>query len=281
MSKTHSPAFNLCEKELEEIYNWTRAEIDGAHKNPLYSDKLIKIIGDNMQNLIRDIANYADETEDETTKLPSHVILLKTVIESMTVLMHQHNLTPLTGEEYEWKDVTAAEDVGKICNITFRGNTIKIPIESIQQNKRCSFVFRYNNDNNLAHNIRGVIYCHDDGHSVTSTTLQNDDSLRFVKFPYMPAIIPLPIKYDQHADKDNTCKTYEEIPNLHNGYGYQRGYTSADRIIFPYPGEISKNYKAYLVAPKIPFTTFEEYGIDIDKEVKEYYDFLEEYSTMG
>lgn len=275
MSRSNDLKFNMNEEELKAIYNWTRAEIAAAHKNPLYSGKLIKIIGDNMQNLIRDIANYADESIDENAL--GHVMMLKAAIESMTVLMHQHNLTPLTGEEYEWKDVTAAEDVGKICNITFRGNTIKIPIESIQQNKRCSFVFRYNNDNNLAHNIRGVIYCHDDGHSVTSTTLQNDDSLRFIKFPYMPAIIPLPIKYDQHADKDNTCKTYEEIPNPHNGYGYQRGYTSADRIIFPYPGEISKNYKAYLVAPKIPFTMFEEYGIDINKEVKEYYAFLDEF----
>lgn len=275
MSRSNDLKFNMNEEELKAIYNWTRAEIAAAHKNPLYSGKLIKIIGDNMQNLIRDIANYADESIDENAL--GHVTMLKAAIESMTVLMHRQNLTPLTGEEYEWEDVTAVEDVGKICNIDFRGNTIKIPIESIQQNKRCSFVFRYNNDNNLAHNIRGVIYCHDDGHSVTSTTLQNDDSLRFIKFPYMPAIIPLPIKYDQHADKDNACKTYEEIPNPYNGYGYQRGYTSADRIIFPYPGEISKNYKAYLVAPKIPFTMFEEYGIDINKEVKEYYAFLDEF----
>ena len=279
MSKTHSPAFNLCEKELDGIYNWTRAEIDAAQKNPMYSDKLIKIIGDNMQNLIRDISNYADETENESTKLPSHATLLKTVIESMIVLMHQNNLTPLTGEEYEWKDVTAPEDVGKICNITFRGNTIKIPIESIQQNKRRSFIFRYNNDNNLAHNIRGAIYCHDNGYSVTSTTLQNDDSLRFIQFPYMPMIIPIPVKYDRHADKDNTCKTYEEVFAFRNGYGYQRGYTSADRIIFPQPGDTSKDFERYIIAPKIPFTMLEEYGINIDKEVKEYYAFIDEFKT--
>lgn len=271
MSKPNDPQFNINEKELKDIYNWTRAEIYAAHKNPLYSDKLIKIIGDNMQNLIRDIANYADESN------LGHITMLKAVIESMIVLMHRQNLTPLTGEEYEWEDITAAEDVGKICNIDFRGNTIKIPIDSIQQNKRCSFVFRYNNDNNLAHNIRGAIYCHGNGYSVTSTTLQNDDSLRFIQFPYMPMIVPIPVKYDQVANKDNTCKTYEEVFAFQNGYGYQQGYTSADRIIFPQPGDTSKDFEHYIIAPKIPFTMFEEYGIDIDKEVKEYYTFLDEF----
>ena len=275
MNRSNDLKFNMNEEELKSIYNWTRAEIAAAHKNPLYSGKLIKIIGDNMQNLIRDIANYADESIDENAL--GHVTMLKASIESMTVLMHRQNLTPLTGEEYEWEDVTAAEDVGKICNIDFRGNTIKIPIESIQQNKRCSFVFRYNNDNNLAHNIRGAIYCHDDGYSVTSTTLQNDDSLRFIQFPYMPTIIPIPVKYDRHVDKDKTFKTYEEVFAFQNGYGYQHGYTSADRIIFPQPGDTSKDFERYIIAPKIPFTMFEEYGIDINKEVKEYYAFLDEF----
>ncbi len=70
-------------------------------------------------------------------------------------------LTPLTGEDEEWEDVSEYGDKG-----TF-------------QNKRCSNVFK--GADGLAYNVSGVVFEDENGCTYTSK-----DSRVNVTFPYMP-----------------------------------------------------------------------------------------------
>lgn len=70
-------------------------------------------------------------------------------------------LTPLTGEDSEWTDVGEEG-------------------ESMEQNNRCSTIFRTNKDNSTAYNIEGKVFSNDDG----KTWYTNKDSVMNIIFPY-------------------------------------------------------------------------------------------------
>lgn len=63
----------------------------------------------------------------------------------LTRLLEYKSLTPITGEEDEWFDVSELSD------------------GSMQQNKRCSAIFRENNDNSTAYYIDGKVFSDDGG----------------------------------------------------------------------------------------------------------------------
>lgn len=71
-------------------------------------------------------------------------------------------ITALTGEEDEWAE-------------PFKSDT-----ENTQQNKRCSAVFRKNNDNSTAYYIEGKVFSDDGG----ETWFTNRDSFVPIEFPY-------------------------------------------------------------------------------------------------
>jgi hypothetical protein len=73
-------------------------------------------------------------------------------------------ITPLTGEDSEWIDQTESNG----------GN-------SLQQNNRCSAVFRHNNDNSTAYYIDGKVFSDDGGES----WFTNKESCVPVIFPYV------------------------------------------------------------------------------------------------
>lgn len=74
-------------------------------------------------------------------------------------------ITPLTGEDNEWNDVTEWDD-GR----------------NLQQNKRCSAVFRENYDNSTAYYIDGKVFSDDGGK--TWFTKGGKESAVPVTFPY-------------------------------------------------------------------------------------------------
>ena len=81
-------------------------------------------------------------------------------------LLRYKPITPLTGEESEWKEAWGQ-----------RGT---------QQNRRCSSVFRENHDNSTAYDIDGRVFSDDGGRTFYSCS----ESKIPVKFPYMPKSKP-------------------------------------------------------------------------------------------
>lgn len=88
------------------------------------------------------------------------------VLDLFTKCMNNQPLTPLTGEGDEWEDVS----------------WFGVPdgYKSMQQNKRCSAVFRYNSDNSTAFYLHGKSFSEDGGH----TWFSNHDSVVSITFPY-------------------------------------------------------------------------------------------------
>ncbi|MEX3710872.1 hypothetical protein ABFV99_00555 [Cytobacillus horneckiae] len=78
-------------------------------------------------------------------------------------LLSYKPLTPLTGEEDEWEDVTELNDG-----------------VNMQQNKRCSTVFRHNNDNSTAYYIEARVFSDDGGES----WFTNGNSHSEITFPF-------------------------------------------------------------------------------------------------
>jgi hypothetical protein len=82
-------------------------------------------------------------------------------INLFTTLANHNPLTPLTGDDSEWNDVTA------------------LGTEPCYQNNRCSSVFK--DSDGRAYNIRGRIFKNQDGVCFT-----NRDSRVYIEFPYTP-----------------------------------------------------------------------------------------------
>lgn len=77
-------------------------------------------------------------------------------------LLNWKPIQPLTGEDDEWDDVS------------------EFSKDNSQQNKRCSAVFRKNNDNSTAYYIDGKVFSDDGGESWYT----NGDSFVPVVFPF-------------------------------------------------------------------------------------------------
>ena len=74
-------------------------------------------------------------------------------------LVNWHPIKPLTGEEDEWKEAYGENEM--------------------QQNKRCSHVFRYHHDNSTAHDSHGKVFIDKDGCGYTCA-----ESSVPITFPY-------------------------------------------------------------------------------------------------
>ena len=99
-------------------------------------------------------------------------------------------LTPLTGEDDEWIDVS---DMFFSAKILYKGedsnneadklvdkiNRYSGPEKKIYQNRRCSHVFK--EEDGKAYDSRAIIFRDKDG-----ATYQNSESRKYVTFPYMP-----------------------------------------------------------------------------------------------
>ena len=96
----------------------------------------------------------------------------------------------------KWYDIDVKnypqyEDL-KTFERSFRGFDYSIEIESIQANKRYRGLYRFNNDNDLAHIANLIAFTEEDG-SVKTTI----DSIRFVELPVTytsPVVIPAEIE---------------------------------------------------------------------------------------
>lgn len=107
-------------------------------------------------------------------------------------LMLVKPISAVKGFESEWYDIDVQnhpqyEDL-KSFQRSFRGFEYNIEIESIQANKRYRGLYRFNNDNDLAHLAN--LLCFEDEDGSIKTTI---DSIRFVELPVSytdPVVIP-------------------------------------------------------------------------------------------
>ena len=234
--------------ELNELRAWVNSEICSAHEDPTISDKIIDIVNANMQNLLDDIEGYIKENP-QTSDISK--TLLRTILSLISNLSEKKIISSINGTDDEWEDRTDPDDIGKILKINFRGQEVRIPIQSVQQNKRYTSIFRFNEDNNLAHNINSILYYN---YRNQQQVITNDDSIRFIKFPYMPIPVGIPSMFNEDGSFFKELDLKDTI------------IKSPERIVFNNP----YNHEDPVLAPKIPFNMLEHYGVDLNEEISEY-----------
>ena len=138
-------------------------------------------------------------------------------------LMLAKPISAVEGHEYEWYDIDVKnypqyEDL-KTFQRSFRGFDYSIDIESIQANKRYRGLYRFNNDNDLAHIANLIAFTEEDG-SVKTTI----DSIRFVELPVTytsPVVIP--------AEIENPVKYIEDVSEYLPGLPFPVSYVNVIR----------------------------------------------------
>ncbi len=206
-------------------------------------------------SIIRSIVlNVIDEVELAMQKSMSTIqapYFTSQIMRSVNAIMAGGIISPLTGDEEEWHDVTVPEDIGQKFKCEYRGITYEIDIESVQVNIRYPKIYRLNGDNRFAHRI-DFIQFHDVAHPGKINL--TEDSIRFIQFPYaMNSIRSQCIVNEANQITDYLDFEFDEITN---------GLVYIDQT--------TDDADAYIIAPKIPFHMLEGAGINVDVEVAEF-----------
>ena len=214
--------------------------------NAMYVGKIINAI---VNNIITTLESAAKSAPNQIN-IP---YLSNQIMHSVNAIMAGGIISPLTGCDEEWHDVTVPDDVGQKFRCTYRGKEYEIDIESVQVNIRYPKIYRLNGDNKYAHRIDFMQF-----HSATNPNHVNltEDSIRFIQFPYtmQSAHFTCIIDSENHITDYLDCE-YDDIAN---GLIYG-DYTNNDP-------------RSYIIAPKIPFFMLEDEGINIDEEIASYID---------
>jgi len=134
---------------MSNIVDWAKKELDRLNKD---GDEMQEHINNDILEIVQVFAS-----QGHSKFSASYVLSI------LNRLLDWKPLTPLTGEEDEWNDVPEWD----------KG-------ENIQQNKRCSAVFRKNFDNGTAYYLNGKVFSNDGG----KTWFTNKNSFVPVTFPY-------------------------------------------------------------------------------------------------
>ena len=181
----------------------------------------------------------------------------------LNAIFSEQCLSPIYGTDNEWEDVTAEEDAknGNVFKVRLGDQLVEIPFNKLEVNKRMRTIFRLNGDNRYAHRTDFVAFV--DPAKPNETHL-NDDSIRFIKFPYQAETLTCHCTFkDGKVDQYLSC-TEDYIKNS---------------IVFPTPDVDMSNpdtYHHYMICPKIPEHLFEQYGIDKDDQIERYLADVEE-----
>ena len=175
----------------------------------------------------------------------------------LNAIFSQQCLSPIYGTENEWEDITDPKDAenGQVFKTVINGQTVEIPFNKLEVNKRMRSIFRLNGDNRFAHRTDFVAFV--DPAKPNETHL-NDDSIRFITFPYEAETLTCHCTFaDGKVDQYLSC-TEDYIKN---------------NIVFPAPDADLSNpqtYDHYIICPKIPEHLFEQYGINKDAMIEQY-----------
>lgn len=134
------------------LVNWAKNELD-------------RLLVDDEDGMQKEVNESIIEVVEVFSKQGHSGFSASYALEMISRLLSWKPITSLTGDESEWNDVSDYCD-GR----------------SVQQNNRCSAVFRDNNDNTSAHYVDGKVFSDDGG--VSWFTRGGGDSSVPVTFPF-------------------------------------------------------------------------------------------------
>lgn len=137
------------ECKLGNLTNWAKSELERIGGQ---DDEMQQLMNKNILEVVEVFSNQGHSGFSASYAL-----------DIIKRLLDWKPITPITGEEDEWMEVSENMD----------GST--------QQNKRCSAVFRENNDNSTAYYIDGKVFSDDGG----ETWWTGKDSFIPVVFPFV------------------------------------------------------------------------------------------------
>lgn len=215
---------------LETLRSHFELEIDFLHR-----DSNHPAIIDGLKKVIETIIETVDTITHNAANLNA-TELIRMFLNSANSLAGGGILSPITGFDEEWEDITNPDDVGAIFKSHCAGIDFEVKIESIQVNKRFPKIFRLNNDNRLAHNTEFLTF---QDSNDTNRVVTNDDSVRFIQFPYILQNIVIPANIDDEHESINLLTvTADDI----EGFAFLNEYNTP------------------LFAPKIPLYALIEGG---------------------
>ena len=236
---------NFCNGLRNRVEAECAALARSGDSNAMFIGDIINAVVNNIVNIFEDLS----KTNDNLINIP---FFSEQVMQSVNAIMAGGIISPLTGCDEEWVDVTVPEDVGQHFRCEYREKEYEIEIESVQVNARYSKIYRLNNDNRFAHRIDYIQF-----HDATNTNKVHltADSIRFIQFPYtMESVHTACVINSENQISDYLNCDHETISN-----GLVYGNYNSD------------NPTKYLIAPKIPFHMLEDEGISIDTEIEDYF----------
>jgi hypothetical protein len=163
------------------LLDWARFELERLTNGVGENDEMQKVMNENILELLGVFSKQGHTGFSANYLIPI-----------LSRLMSYKPITPLTGEDDEWDDVSAWWDA-----------------KSVQQNKRFSAVFRENNDNSTAYWVDGRVFS-DDGGKTWFIKGGGASSVR-VCFPWM-----VPDKPEHIILKNGKCQCEYQGVNQNN-----------------------------------------------------------------
>lgn len=159
---------------MSNLMNWAKRELELLNKN---EDEMQTLMN---QNILEILEKFCDQGHSGFSA--------SYLIAAVTRLMKWLPLSPLTGEDDEWNECSR---------------------DGVEQNKRCSAVFRHNKDNSTAHYIEGKIFSDNGG----ITWFTSKDSHVPVTFPFTVPDHPekVYIEYTEEVPAGFSSDKYEII----------------------------------------------------------------------
>ena len=157
---------------MSDLVDYAKSELDLAFP-PETRDNMQEFINNNILEIVKVFSDQGHSGMSASY-----------VISKLTRLLKFKPLTPLTGEDSEWRDTY--------------GNH--------QQNIRYSSVFREDKDNNKAYDIDAKVFSDDNGKSWYT----NINSRAHITFPYMPPDKPEYVLVNKNEEENTMNSSFEK-----------------------------------------------------------------------
>lgn len=177
------------ENDLSKYDKNTQAIIDIRSKLELEMMAIEKTKNEGALEVMKDVVSIVDNmlgvgsirARGAGTDMGDLVVILRNYVRYIETVLSGGILTPLTGREDEWEDISIAPNASRTIVQNFRGNEYTIDFKTVQVNKRYANIYRFNKDNKYAHRVDMVLFANIDN---PNQVVANSASLRFIQFPY-------------------------------------------------------------------------------------------------
>lgn len=170
---------------MSNLVEFAKSELNRLLKTCTDSEDL-KLQQNINDDILRVIKQFGEQGHTGTTA--------RYCISILTSLLNWRPLSPLTGEDSEWEDVSSY----------YGGKQL------VYQNKRCPAVFK---EDGKCYNVEGKIFTEDGGH----TWYTCKDSRVEIEFPYNVPTAPEEVSIDKTTERSEVLKGIFEV---FDGYSY-------------------------------------------------------------